>query len=66
MAFNRSTTLSHSMRFCPFHMPPFKQACFTKDIGGKNCSLTTYAYNQDIKTPAHFFTSRTIAPTGQS
>jgi hypothetical protein len=47
-------------------MPPFNQACFADNIRGKNCSLTTNSDDQDIKTSAHFFPSRTIAPTGQS
>src|SRR5665647_527394 len=66
MALNRSTALSHSMRFSPFHMPPFEQACFSKNIGGKDSSLTAYSYYQDIKTSAHFLASLTIAPVGQS
>src|SRR5665647_1079045 len=54
------------MRLCPLHMPPFNQACFAENIRGKNCSLATNSDNQNIKTSAHFFPSRTIAPTGQS
>src|SRR5512137_128384 len=66
MALDRPATLGHAVGFCPFHMPPFHQACLSKDVRGKNCSLAANADDQYIKTFAHFFPSRTIAPTGQS